>query len=67
MLRIKVDRENDNRWIGEVVELAGVLTYGDSRDEAIKRAQALALRVLADQIEQGERFAVIDRLFVIQA
>ena len=67
MLRIRVNRENDNRWIGEIVELAGVLAYGDSRDVAIKHAKALALRVLPDRIDHGERVAEIDGLFAIQA
>ena len=53
-LTIEIDREDDGRWIGEVMELPGVLTYGQTREEAISRVQALALRVLADRIEHGE-------------
>ena len=48
---IKLDREQDGRWIAEVPELPGVLAYGATREEAVSRAQALALRVLADRIE----------------
>jgi predicted RNase H-like HicB family nuclease len=51
---VDVEREDDGRWIGEVPQLAGVLTYGASRDEAIAKAKALALRVLADRLEHGE-------------
>ena len=44
---IELEKEADGRWIGEVPDLPGVLAYGQNRDEAIARAQALALRVLA--------------------
>jgi predicted RNase H-like HicB family nuclease len=48
------EREADGRWIAEVPELAGVMAYGASENEAIARAEALALRVLAERIESGE-------------
>ena len=51
---IEYEQEEDGRWIAEVLELPGVLTYGQTRDDAIAHAQALALRVLADQLEHGE-------------
>ena len=51
---IEVEREEDGRWIGEVPDLPGVLAYGQNRDDAIARAQALALRVLAERLEHGE-------------
>ena len=54
MLKIEIEREEDGRWIGEVPELPGVMSYGTTREEAIVRVQALALRVLADRIEHGE-------------
>jgi predicted RNase H-like HicB family nuclease len=53
-LTIETEREDDGRWIAEVPDLAGVLAYGTTRDEAIARAEALALRVLADRLEQAE-------------
>jgi predicted RNase H-like HicB family nuclease len=53
-LTIEIDREEDGRWIGEVAELSEVLAYGQTRDEAIARAQALSLRVLADRLDHGE-------------
>jgi predicted RNase H-like HicB family nuclease len=53
-LAIELEREEDGRWIGEVRDLPGVLAYGQTRDEAIARAQALALRVLAERLEHGE-------------
>ncbi len=53
-LTLEVDREEDGRWLAEVPDLAGVLAYGGTREEAIARAEALALRVLADRLEHGE-------------
>ncbi|MGH9879951.1 MAG: type II toxin-antitoxin system HicB family antitoxin [Pyrinomonadaceae bacterium] len=50
---VEYEREDDGRWLAEVVEL-GVLAYGKTSDEAIAKAQALALRVLADRLEHGE-------------
>lgn len=51
---VEYERENDGRWLAEVLELPGVLAYGVNSDEAIAKAQALALRVLADRLEHGE-------------
>ena len=46
---VEYEREDDGRWLAEVVELPGVLAYGANADEAIAKAEALALRVLADR------------------
>jgi len=54
VFRIELEREDDGRWIAEVVELPGTLAYGATQDEAIARVQALALRVVADQLEHDE-------------
>jgi predicted RNase H-like HicB family nuclease len=54
MLRLEIEREEDGRWIGEVPELPGVLAYGATKAEARAKTTALALRVIADRIEQGE-------------
>jgi predicted RNase H-like HicB family nuclease len=54
VFRIELERETDGRWIAEVVELPGVLAYGSSQDDAIARVQALALRVVADRLENEE-------------
>ena len=48
-LQIQIEQEEDGRWIAEVPELPGVMTYGATLEEARARAQALALRVLADR------------------
>jgi predicted RNase H-like HicB family nuclease len=54
MLRIELDREDDGRWIAEVPALPGVLAYGNSEVEARAHATSLALRVIADRIDNGE-------------
>jgi predicted RNase H-like HicB family nuclease len=52
--RVEVEREEDGRWIAEVVEVPGVLAYGNSPTDAVERAKALAERVLADRLKSGE-------------
>jgi len=54
VFRIELEREQDGRWISEVVGLPGTLACGATRDEAVTRVQALALRVVADQLEHDE-------------
>lgn len=54
-LTIETEQETDGRWIAEVMEIPGVMKYGTTREEAIARAKALALRVMADRIENGEQ------------
>ena len=64
-MKIAVDREEDGRWIGEISSLPGVLVYGATAQEARKKAEALALRVIADRIEHGE--AVPDEVLAVFA
>jgi predicted RNase H-like HicB family nuclease len=51
---IEYEREEDGRWIAEVSQLPGVLAYGTTADDAMRKAEALALRVLADRLEMAE-------------
>lgn len=53
-LEIEIDREENGRWIADVVALPGVMVYGATEAEAIDKARVLALRVLADRLEHGE-------------
>ena len=64
---VEIERESDKRWIAEVTDLPGVLVYGTSRKNALARAQALALRVLADRIEHGEKIPEVGKHFVVAA
>jgi len=54
VFRLQLERETDGRWLAEVLELPGVLVYGQSRDGAFAKVKALALRVVADRLEHGE-------------
>lgn len=51
---IETEQENDGRWIAEVLDLPGVMAYAESKEKAILKVKALALRVIADRIEHGE-------------
>jgi predicted RNase H-like HicB family nuclease len=51
---IEVEQEDDGRWMAEILEIPGVLVYGLTQKEAIFNVQVLALRVIADKVEQGE-------------
>ncbi len=51
---IEYEQEEDGRWLAEVLEIPGVLAYGQTRQEAVAKVQVLALRVLADWLEQEE-------------
>ena len=53
-LKVEIEREDDGRWIAEVPALPGVLSYGATEAEAQDRVKALALRVIADRLENGE-------------
>jgi predicted RNase H-like HicB family nuclease len=54
-LNLEVEQEEDGRWIAEIPDLPGVLSYGDTHDQTIANAKALALRALADRLEHGEQ------------
>jgi predicted RNase H-like HicB family nuclease len=53
-LSIEIDREDDGRWIAEALELPGVITYGQTREEAIVNTEKLAIEVIADRIKHDE-------------
>jgi predicted RNase H-like HicB family nuclease len=64
-LHVEVEQEQDGRWIAEVIELSGTICYGENHDDAVARAKALSLRLLADRLEYGEAVAEIDTLFSV--
>jgi predicted RNase H-like HicB family nuclease len=51
---LECEQEVDGRWIAEVPELPGVIAYGSSSADAMLKAKILALRVIADRLENGE-------------
>lgn len=62
-LQIGLELEADGRWLGEVRDLPGVMAYGQTREEAIARTKALALRVMADRLEHGEQVPELVEVF----
>jgi predicted RNase H-like HicB family nuclease len=52
--QLECEREDDGRWLAEIAAIPGVLAYGASGNEAMAKAEVLALRVLAEQLEHGE-------------
>jgi predicted RNase H-like HicB family nuclease len=59
-LQIELDREEDGRWIAEIASLPGVMAYGRTKPEAVAKAKALALRVLADRVEKEKQSKPLD-------
>ena len=53
-LSIECEREADGRWIAEIVQIPGAMAYGATRDEAMAKAEVVALRAIAARIEHGE-------------
>lgn len=53
-LRVEIDREEDGRWIADVIDLPGVMAYGTTREEALRHAGAIALQVIAEKLEHNE-------------
>ncbi|MEJ0053365.1 MAG: type II toxin-antitoxin system HicB family antitoxin [bacterium] len=62
-LAVEFDREEDGRWIAEIPKLRGVMAYGVTRRDALQKVYAVALRTLADGVEQGALFTPVSRLF----
>jgi predicted RNase H-like HicB family nuclease len=62
---IETEQENDGRWLAEIVDLPGVMAYGQTRDEAVQRVEALSLRVLADRVENGENTPDMSHVFTV--
>ena len=66
-MKIEIERESDGRWIAEIPDLPGVMVYGASRVEAVAKAEALALRVMADRLEHGETIPELKEVFAVPA
>ena len=54
LLHFEVEREDDGRYLVEVMDLPGVMAYGETEQEAVRLTASLALRVIAERIENGE-------------
>ena len=66
-MKIEIEKENDGRWIAEIPDLPGVMVYGSDKQEAIAKVEALALRVMADKLEHGEKIPELNEVFAIPA
>lgn len=66
-LHVETEQESDGRWIAEVPEIPGAMSYGPTQNEAVARAKALALRVLADRLEHGEAVPEMSNVFSMPA
>jgi len=53
--KIEVEREEDGRWIAEVMDMPGVMVYGTTKVHAIMKAKLLTLQVIAAQAEAEEK------------
>ncbi len=49
--QVEFDREEDGRWIAEIVNLPGAMAYGTTREQALAAVEAIALRALAEKLE----------------
>ena len=66
-MKIEIEREEDGRWMAEVPDLPGAMVYGTTRHEAVAKAEALALRVIADRLDHGEAVPELAELFAVPA
>ena len=66
-MNIEIEREEDGRWIAEAPKLSGVMAHGQSKEEAVSKVKALALRVLADRLEHGEEIPELRGVFAMPA
>lgn len=64
-MQIEIEQEEDGRWIAEIPSLPGALAYGADRDSAVSSVEALALRILADRLENREEAPEIADVFLV--
>ncbi len=64
-MKIEIEQEADGRWIAEAPDLPGVMAYGATRDEALRKVETLALRVMADRLEHGEDIPQLNAVFSV--
>jgi predicted RNase H-like HicB family nuclease len=66
-LIIEIEQEEDGRWIAEIPEIPGAMTYGQTSQQAVISVKSLALRILADRLEHGESIPEMEQVFLIAA
>ena len=50
---VETELETDGRWIAEIPQVPGALAYGATKEEAVNKAYAIALRSIADDVEHS--------------
>lgn len=63
---VEFERETDKRWIADIPKLPGVMAYGKTKSDAMKKVRVIALRTLADKVERGINPAPVTRLFTYE-
>jgi predicted RNase H-like HicB family nuclease len=63
--KVETEQESDSRWIAEVRDRPGALTYGVTREEAVRRAQALSLRIIGECLQHGKLVPDVQAVFKI--
>ncbi len=66
-MMVEIERETDGRWVAEIPVIPGALAYGDTRDAALAKVEALVLRILADRLENGEPAVELEEVFTVSA
>lgn len=66
-MNVEIEREADGRFIAEIPTIPGALAYGQSREEAVAKVEALVLRILADRLDHGESAPELERVFTVPA
>ena len=66
-LAIETEKEEDGRWLAEIPEIPGAMAYGQTREEAVIRVEAIALRTIADRLEHGEAVPEVVGAFLVVA
>ena len=66
-MKIEVEKEIDGRWIADIPELPGVMAYGVTKEEAVAKSESLALRIIAERIDNGESIPELHMFFSVVA
>lgn len=53
-IRVEIEHETDGRFLASVPDLPGVMAYGETEEQAVRKVKSIALQVLADMIADGE-------------
>ena len=66
-LQVEIEHEEDGRWLAEVVDLPGVMAYGQSPEAASVEAERIALRILLDRLDHQENVPELARIFAVRS